>query len=204
MKKTIPVNSTSTKITAVVLAGGQGRRMGGQDKGLVPLQGRPLVSWVLERVAPQVDEILVSANRNIEDYEAFGYPVITDTVAGFAGPLAGLQRALSQAAHPLVITLPCDTPLLPGDLVSRLLGALMEQDADLAIPISGGRTHQAICLCRRAVLGDLDRYLEAGGRRVGEWQQRLHRVEVAFNEPDAFANINTPEDIREIERLLDR
>lgn len=178
--------------------------MGGQDKGLVPVRGRPLVNWVLERVAPQVDEILISANRNIADYKAFGYPVITDTIPGFAGPLAGLQRALSLAAHPLVITLPCDAPLLPRNLVARLLGALMEQGADLAIPVAGGRTHQAICLCRCAVLTDLERYLEAGGRRVEEWQRRLHRVEVAFDESHAFANINTPEDIREIERFLGR
>lgn len=108
------------RITGVILAGGRGRRMGGVDKGLLELRGRPLAAWVAERLAPQVDELLVSANRNGERYAAIGYRVVGDRIPGFAGPLAGLHAALKVAAHQLVATVPCDSPFLPADLVLRL------------------------------------------------------------------------------------
>ena len=112
------------KITGVILAGGLGRRMGGIDKGLQALRGRPMVAWVVERLAPQVDELLINANQNGERYAAFGHRVVPDRIPDFAGPLAGLHAALSAAAHPLVATAPCDSPFLPEDLISRLFLAL--------------------------------------------------------------------------------
>src|SRR5512146_1640213 len=107
-------------VTGIVLAGGQGRRMGGVDKGLQLLRGRPMVAWAIERLAPQVEEILVNANQNTEAYAKFGHRVVPDSVGGFAGPLAGLHAGLHAAAQPLAVTVPCDSPFLPLDLVARL------------------------------------------------------------------------------------
>uniref|UniRef100_E6QQA9 Putative molybdopterin-guanine dinucleotide synthase protein A MobA n=1 Tax=mine drainage metagenome TaxID=410659 RepID=E6QQA9_9ZZZZ len=183
------------KISAVILAGGQGRRLGGQDKGLVLLHGHTLIARMLDRITPQVDEMLISANRNIETYARFDYPVLVDGINNFAGPLAGLYRAMMEATHPLVLAVSCDTPFLPDNLATRLLTNLLENDADIAIPFAGGRTHQVVCLCRRTILMDLDQYLRHGGRRVDEWQGRNRRIEVLFDDPDAFANINTQEEL---------
>ena len=130
---------SATGITGVILAGGRGSRMGGVDKGLQDLQGRPLVQWVLERLAPQVDSVLINANRNLPRYAGFGCPVLPDLIPDFAGPLAGLQAALAGAATPLVATVSCDSPLLPADLVRRLQEALAAADADLTVARAGNR-----------------------------------------------------------------
>lgn len=169
--------------------------MGEADKGLVLLDGRPLVSRVLERIAPQVDELLVSANRSLELYRALGFPVLCDEFPGFSGPLAGLHRAMQAAAHPLVLSVPCDTPFLPGDLAARLRAALEQAEADVAVPLAEGRAQPAVCLCRRDLAAGLADFLAAGGRRVGEWQHRLKRVEVSFGQAGDFLNINTPEQL---------
>jgi molybdopterin-guanine dinucleotide biosynthesis protein A len=121
-------------ITGVILAGGQGRRMGTVDKGLRELRGKAMAAWVIERFAPQVDEVLINANQNLDVYARFGYRVIPDEIGGFAGPLAGLQRGLSEASHPLVATSPCDTPFLPADLVARLHAALEPTPRSLPWP----------------------------------------------------------------------
>ena len=123
----------SSLVTGVILAGGLGRRMGGVDKGLKLLRGRPMVAWVIERFARQVDEILVNANQNLDTYAALGYRVIPDTIAGFAGPLAGLHRGLSEARYELVATAPCDSPFLPSDLIARLRGALDDTGSVIAV-----------------------------------------------------------------------
>jgi molybdopterin-guanine dinucleotide biosynthesis protein A len=183
------------KVSAVVLAGGQGRRMDGADKGLLPLHGRPLIAWVLDRIAPQVDEMLISANRNLEQYREFGFPVLPDAMPDFPGPLAGLQAALEAARNPLVLSVPCDTPFLPTDLVSQLVAALVGTDADMAIPVTDGQPQRAVCLCHRELAGSLRRFLEKGGRRVGEWQSQAQLVMVPFPEFRAFANLNTPEEL---------
>jgi len=189
------------RITGVVLAGGQGRRMGGVDKGLQPLRGRPMVEWVLERFAPQVDEVLVNANQNLERYAALGHRVIPDEIGGFAGPLAGLQRGLSAAAHPLVATVPCDSPFLPHDLVARLRTALESTRSVLAVARTGDQPHPVFCLCRRSLLDDLTRFLAGGGRKIDAWYAPLGVVEVPFDdEAEAFSNINTRDELREHER----
>lgn len=183
-------------ITGVVLAGGLGRRMGGVDKGLQELDGRPLVAWVIERLAPQVDELLLNANRNAERYAAFGHAVVADRIGGFAGPLAGLHAALSVARHPLVATAPCDSPFLPTDLVARLHAALDDSGAELAVARSLGRVQPVFCLCRRTALPALSAHLAAGGRRIERWFCSLPLVEVSFeDQPAAFANINSVEDL---------
>ena len=183
-------------ITGVILAGGQGRRMGGADKGLQELGGRPMAAHVLERLAPQVGAVLISANRNLERYAELGCPVLPDTLDGYAGPLAGLQAALAQATTPLLVTAPCDSPFLPADLVARLHDGLVAQQAELAVACAAGRTHRAFCLLRRELLPGLDAFLAAGERRVGLWHASLKVVEVDFSdEAAAFGNINTTDEL---------
>lgn len=184
------------KVTGIVLAGGMGRRMGGVDKGLVPFHGKPMVAHVLERLRPQVDEILVNANRETECYAAFGYPVIADAIGGYAGPLAGLHSGMTAASHPLVLTVPCDSPFLPADLVQRLRQSLDKHQADLAVAKTGDQAHPVFCLCRTALLANLTQFLQSGGRKIDAWYASLNTVEVPFDdEAEAFANINTPEEL---------
>src|SRR5262245_15276018 len=135
------------RVTGLVLAGGQGRRMGGVDKGLEPLRGRPMVEWVLERLGPQVAEIVVNANQHLAEYARFGHRVVSDEVGGFAGPLAGLHAGLKAASHPFVVTVPCDSPFLPSDLVSRLRNQLGEND--LAVAKTGDQAHPVFSPVRR-------------------------------------------------------
>jgi molybdopterin-guanine dinucleotide biosynthesis protein A len=184
------------KITGVILAGGQGRRMGGVDKGLQDLNGRPLVQWVLARLAPQVDTVLINANQNLLRYAKFGCAVLPDRIPDFAGPLAGLHAALSQATNPLLLTVPCDSPFLPSDLVQRLHAALEAGDAELAVARTGDQVHRAFCLTRREILPKLDAFLASGERKVGLWHASLKLAEVAFDdEAEGFGNINTLEDL---------
>jgi molybdopterin-guanine dinucleotide biosynthesis protein A len=184
-------------ITGVVLAGGLGRRMGGVDKGLQLLRGKPMVAWVIERFAPQVDEVLINANQNIERYAALGHRVIPDEITGYAGPLAGLHRGLTEAAHDLVATVPCDSPFLPLDLIARLQAALERNHTEIAVAKTGEQPHPVFCLCRREVLPGLTAFLGAGGRKIDAWYAKLKVVEVAFDDnPDAFQNINTGEELR--------
>jgi len=179
-------------ITGIVLAGGQGRRMGGVDKGLVPLDGRPLAAHVVSRLAPQVGALLINANQNAERYAAFGYPVVSDAVGGFAGPLAGLHAGMTAAATPLVVTVPCDSPFLPADLVARLAAAHARAGAQLAVARTFDQPHPVFALARRDLLPHLAAFLAAGGRKIDAWYATLAAVEVAFDdEADAFANINT-------------
>jgi molybdopterin-guanine dinucleotide biosynthesis protein A len=186
-----------SSVTGLILAGGRGSRMGGVDKGLQLLKGIPMVAWVIERFAPQVDELLVNANQNLERYAALGHRVIPDEIAGFQGPLAGLHRGLTEAAHALVATVPCDSPFLPRDLVARLRTALERDGADVAVAKTGVQPHPVFCLCRRSVLPGLSAFLAGGGRKIDAWYAKLKVVEVAFDDnPDAFQNINTGEELR--------
>lgn len=192
-------------VTGVILAGGEGRRMGGADKGLQLLDGLPLVQWVLDRLSPQVDAMVISANRNIDRYREFGCPVLTDEQLGFAGPLAGLQAALARAATPLVLTAPCDSPALPADLRVRLHAALESAQADLAVPRAGQRVHRAFCLARREVLPRLTAYLAGGDRKLGLWHESMSTVEVDFDDQaEAFGNINSPADLAAFQSLAAR
>src|SRR4051794_2354332 len=143
--------------------------MGGVDKGLKVLRGKPMVQWVIERFAPQVDELLVNANQNLDSYGAFGFRVIPDEIGGFAGPLAGLHRGLSEARHALVATAPCDSPFLPADLVARLYASLNSADADLAVARTGDQPHPVFCLCKQSVLPGLTEFLRGGGRKIDAW-----------------------------------
>jgi molybdopterin-guanine dinucleotide biosynthesis protein A len=187
-------------VTAILLAGGEGRRMGGQDKGLIALRGKSLAEWVLTRIRPQVSEILISANRNLESYEALGYPVVRDKTQGYVGPLAGIARGLLDAENELVLSVPCDTPFLPDDLVARLYTALSKGNHDLAVPLAAGRTQNAICLMRRHVGPNLAIFLSRGGRKVQDWQAGLKLALADFSdEAPFFVNINNPEQLAALE-----
>jgi molybdopterin-guanine dinucleotide biosynthesis protein A len=184
-------------ITGVVLAGGQGRRMGGVDKGLVLLQGRTMVEHVLQRLTPQVDEVLINANQNASRYGSFGHRVVADEVGGFVGPLAGLHAGLIHASHPRVLTVPCDSPFLPDDLARRLVAAMDAEHADLAVARTFDQPHPVFALVERRVLPHLVAYLENGGRKIDAWYSTLATIEVRFDdEADAFRNINTAEELR--------
>jgi molybdopterin-guanine dinucleotide biosynthesis protein A len=188
------------EVTGVVLAGGQGSRMGGVDKGLQPFRGKPMAAHAIERLVPQVDELLINANRNPEAYGAFGHRVIADEIEGFAGPLAGFERGLAHAAGQLVVTVPCDSPFLPHDLVARLRTALEERGAQVAVAKTGGQAHPVFCLMRRDVHASLKQFLSSGQRKIDRWYSQLEVVEVAFDdEADAFLNINTREELKDLE-----
>lgn len=191
------------RITGILLAGGQGSRMGGVDKGLVELAGRPMAAHALERLAPQVDALLINANQNLPAWQAFGHPVFGDDIGGFAGPLAGLHAGLLRAQHPFVVTAPCDSPFLPADLVERLAAALHGADAQLAVAKTFGQPHPVFCLCRRNLADHLGAFLAAGGRKIDRWYGSLKVVEVAFDDEEAaFRNVNTRDELAEAARDL--
>jgi molybdopterin-guanine dinucleotide biosynthesis protein A len=181
-------------LTGLVLAGGQGRRMGGVDKGLQPLHGKPMVAAVIARLAPQVDEILINANQNAADYARFGYRVVPDAIGGFAGPLAGLHAGLGEATHGLVLTVPCDSPFLPLDLAARLRKHM--GDKELAVARTGDQPHPVFALVRKSVRKNLETFLAGGGRKIDAWYASLEVIEVPFDdEAEAFRNINTREEL---------
>ena len=185
----------------MILAGGRGTRMGTVDKGLKILRGKPMVQWVAERFAPQVTEVLINANQNIDKYQILGYKVIPDEIGGFAGPLAGLHRGLSEATHELVATAPCDSPFLPTDLIARLHAAMEKARADLTVAKTGDQPHPVFCLCRKSVLPSLIDFLASGGRKIDAWYAKLKVVEVLFDDqPDAFSNVNTAAELEAFER----
>ncbi len=191
----------STDISAVILAGGRGSRMGGRDKGLLPLAGRPMIAHALDVLKPQVGSIIISANRNLPRYARFGFPVISDEHEGYQGPLAGILAALKQADTDWLLCVPCDVPALPPDLAQRLAQALEAQPADLAVVHDGAKLQPAFALMPTRLGPDLEDYLNRGERRLGQWC-KAHRPALAdFSDmPERFANIN---DEREMRQILD-
>jgi len=184
--------ATGFSVTTVILAGGRGSRMGG-DKALRDLRGLPLIEWVIGAIMPQGTEILISANDNQAALSDFGYPVISDYLPGYAGPLAGLQAAMHHASGEWVASVPCDTPFLPDDLIERLLAAADAAEASVAVV--NGRRQPAIALYRRSVLPKLNAYLESGERKVSAWLDMLQVSEAVFEDAEAFVNINSFEEL---------
>ncbi|MFD0669543.1 molybdenum cofactor guanylyltransferase MobA [Ramlibacter sp. MAHUQ-53] len=196
---------TSLDITGLVLAGGRGSRMGGVDKGLQNFNGIPLALHTLMRLQPQVAQVLVNANRNLSAYESFGAPVWHDALPDFAGPLAGFMTGLSHCETPYLVTVPCDTPLFPLDLVERLAAALETQDAEIAMaaaPEADGqvRTQPVFCLLRADLIDSLTRFTQAGGRKIDAWTAQHRQVVVPFDDPNAFFNANTLAELRQLEQ----
>jgi molybdopterin-guanine dinucleotide biosynthesis protein A len=190
-------------VSAVILSGGRATRMNGVDKGLVLLQQKPLIQHVIDRLIPQVSEILINANREITQYQTFGYLVLQDEVEDFLGPLAGFSLGLQHAKHDYLLTTPCDSPLLPLDLAQRLMAGLIENNADIAVASSDNNAHPVFCLCRKSVLPSLMDYLQQGERRVSTWQKSQKYIEVDFsNVANAFINLNTLEELTALELKL--
>lgn len=191
-------------ITGLILAGGRGSRMGDVDKGLQLLDGETMVAHVFRRLAPQVGSLIINANRNLEAYQKFGVPLYPDDLTGFAGPLAGLQTGLRHCTTPYLVTAPCDSPFLPLDLVERLNLALTEQNADLAVAVTGEgdnrQPHPVFCLMKTSLLPYLNAFLESGKRRVDGWYASLNLAEVRFEDEAAFRNINTLDELRQSSR----
>ncbi|MFH1605240.1 MAG: molybdenum cofactor guanylyltransferase MobA [Pseudomonadota bacterium] len=191
-------------VTGLILAGGQGRRMGGVDKGLQPFRGRRLVDHVYERIAAQVGGVIINANHNQDTYRTIGVRVISDAInetgGGFAGPLAGLHSGLSISRRPYLVTVPCDSPFLPNDLVVRLFAGLDDAGADVAVAKTGEQTHPVFCLVRSGVLAHLTAFLKSGGRKIDGWYATLVVAEVSFDgETDAFFNINTSDELKALD-----
>ncbi|MEQ8230723.1 MAG: molybdenum cofactor guanylyltransferase MobA [Gammaproteobacteria bacterium] len=190
-------------VTGCVLAGGEGRRLGGRDKGLVELGGRPLVSHVIGRLRPQVSALVISANRNLATYAGFGLPVFDDARDDYAGPLAGCLGALRRATTRYVVTAACDSPFLPHDLVARLLEPLVAAAADIAVVATDDRLQPVFALYDVRLAGSLAAYLDDGGRKIDTWLRRHHLVEVDFSsDAEAFININTPDELARAGRRL--
>ena len=189
-------NSANGGITGLILAGGAARRMGGGDKGLTELAGKPLIEYALARLAPQVDALIINANRNVARYADYGHPVVTDQRQGFQGPLAGMASGLKAAETEFMVCAPCDSPLLPEDLVGRLFRQLREQDAELSVAHNGERLQPVFTLMRAALADSLLAFLDGGGRKIDQWFQR-HRLAVAdfSDQPAAFSNVNSPEEL---------
>jgi len=193
-------------VTGLILAGGKGSRMGGVDKGLQNFRGRRLVDHVYERLAPQVGGIIINANQNHEEYKTFGVRVVSDALkektGGFAGPLAGLHAGLSVSKRSFLASVPCDSPFLPADLIERLHQRIDETGAELAVAKTGDQPHPVFSLMRRGVLDHLADFLKGGGRKIDAWYATLNVVEVGFDdEPEAFSNINTREELQTWENV---
>jgi molybdopterin-guanine dinucleotide biosynthesis protein A len=192
------------EITGVVLAGGRGSRMGGVDKGLQNYRGMPLAMNAMLRLAPQVGEVMINANRNLAAYESMGVPVWPDVLPDFAGPLAGWLTGLEHCTTPYLVTVPCDTPGFPLDLVARLAAKLDEADAQVAMVTAlqdGERNLQPIfSLLRSTLLESLTKALNEGERKVARWAAKHRFIEVLFEDGDAFYNANTVEELQTLER----
>lgn len=192
--------SAQNKVSGVVLAGGQARRMQQQDKGLVLFNGRPLVSYALTALEPLVDEVLISANRNQALYSRFGYPVLGDNRPGFDGPLAGILAAMQSARNSLLLVTPCDSPLINSMHLERLLLGLQE-GIDAATAFDGKRLHPVFMALRCELQPNLQNYLHSGERKLQVWLQQQNWTQVDFSDvPDIFVNINTLNELVALEQ----
>ena len=191
-------------ITGLILAGGRGSRMGGADKGLQNHHGVPMATHALLRLAPQVGAVMINANRNLAAYESMGVPVWPDSLPDYAGPLAGFLTGLEHCDTPYLVTVPCDSPLFPTDLVQRLANALDAADAEIAM----AATHEdgvlqvqpVFCMMRTTVIESLVRFTQSGQRKIDKWTTQHRCIEVPFDDAQAFANANTPDELRDLQR----
>lgn len=202
-------------VTGLVLAGGRGLRMGGVDKGLQDVDGKPLAWHVMRRLQFQCAQVSINANRNLQTYSTFGVPVWPDTVTEFAGPLAGFLTGLQECTTPFLQTAPCDVPYFPSDLVQRLGQALTQQQADVAIACSTEldaqgevfeQRHPVFCLMRSSLRDSLSDFMAKGGRKVEDWLGLHHCVRVTWSllstDLPFFVNLNTPQDLSQLHNRL--
>lgn len=190
----------NSSVTAVILAGGMGRRMDGLDKGLVLLQETEMIAWVIATLKPHVKEIIINANRNLGDYEKFGVKVVADSLEGYQGPLAGFEAGMAAASTQWIYTCPCDSPMQSPDLVSHMCKSVLEQQADIGVASDGQRTHPVFSLVRAELLPSLREYLNGGERKIDRWFAQHKLLTVDCSEYAAsFRNINTIEELHSVE-----
>lgn len=178
--------------------------MGGKDKGLLELHGRPLLDYIITGLRPQTGHILVNANRNLDRYRAFGYPVIEDIMGDYLGPLAGMASGMQSCSTPYILTVPCDSPFIPATLSEMLYLTLMDADAAISVARDGERMQPVFALLRCSLLPSLLAYLETGGRKIDTWyrQHRLAETDLSAH-PDTFLNLNSPADLQLLEKVMD-
>lgn len=198
--------SSKNNVTGLILAGGRAQRMGGIDKGLIPFKDKPLIESAIARLQLQVEHILINANRNLEQYAKYGYPVLPDVEQNFSGPLAGFLVGLKHCSTPYMLTSPCDSPLLPSDLAAKMMTELERGDFDL-VYASSKEANQKIwsqpvfCLMRCDLIDSLESFLKAGDLKIDHWFKQIKASTVVFDDAMAFANVNTPEELQSLEKL---
>ena len=193
------------QITAVILAGGMGRRMNGQDKGLVRLNGQPMVSYVIDVLKPNVHQVLINANRNAKAYEQFGVEVVADSIEGYQGPLAGFEAGMSQAKTPWVFTCPCDSPMQSVNLLPAMWQRIQDSDARIGLAHDGERTHPVFSLLQTSLLPSLRDYLAAGERKIDRWFAQHDLLTIDCSDfAESFVNVNTDEELTSAEQLLNK
>lgn len=196
---------TSEHITGLILAGGRAQRMGGIDKGLIPFHGKALIEFAINRLKPQVSTILINANRSITKYSHYGYPVLMDETPDFSGPLAGFSVGLKHCKTPYLLTSPCDSPLLPFDLAQKMAAELEGNNLELVFASSkeeDGKiwSQPVFCLMKSSLQDSLDTFLSKGDLKIDRWFKELRSGTVVFENPQAFANVNTPEELAALEK----
>lgn len=185
------------EITALVLAGGRGSRMGGIDKGWAEFNGVPLITHLLARLVPQVSDVIINANRTIDRYQALCWPVVQDTdPSAFDGPLAGMLVGLKHCRSEWLLTAPCDSPFVPRHYAERMLAAARKASARIAMASDGSRHQPVFCLLKRDLVGSLQQFLDNGDRKIDLWTRANGAIELIFDEPDAFTNFNTLEELQ--------
>jgi molybdenum cofactor guanylyltransferase len=206
-KKVMTANNSNEtpfqNITAVILAGGRARRMGGEDKGLIELAGRPMIEHIIDAVRPQVKTLIINANRNLAYYQQLGYPVVEDMMGDYFGPLVGMASALRITGTDYLLTVPCDSPFVPTHLAERLYQALEREQAEISVVHDGTRMQPVFALLKRHLLPNLIEYLENGGRKIDIWYAQ-HRLALAdfSSDVDCFLNVNTPDERNALEKRL--
>ena len=190
-------------ITGLILAGGRGSRMGGVDKGLQNHHGVPMAMHALLRLGPQVGELMINANRNLGAYEAMGAPVWPDSLPDYAGPLAGFLTGLEHCETPYLVTVPCDSPLFPTDLVQRLAQALDAQGAEIAMAATREgdalQVQPVFCLMKTSLIDSLLRFTQSGQRKIDKWTAQHRCIDVSFDDAHAFANANTLAELQQLQ-----
>ncbi|MGR8998533.1 MAG: molybdenum cofactor guanylyltransferase MobA [Gammaproteobacteria bacterium] len=193
------------KVTGVILAGGLARRMNNQDKGLINYKGRPMVSYSIAAMASVTDQSLINANRNQEQYQQFGLPVVADQTDSFDGPLAGILTAMIYADTDILVIVPCDSPLIRAEHLQKLLLTRAEHDADIAVAFDGERLHPVFLAIKTSLKSSLQDYLASGQRKIERWLEQHKMVKADFSdEPEIFININTMTELSDLEAKAEK
>jgi len=189
------------KVTGVVLAGGLARRMNKQDKGLIDYHNRPMVSYAVDAMAQVASTVFINANRNISEYSRFGYQVISDQTDSFDGPLAGMLSAMDHANTDILCVMPCDSPLIRAEHLTKLIDALTENNADIAVAFDGERIHPVFLALKTSLQSSLNDYLQQGDRKIDLWLEQHNLIKVDFSHTaDVFLNINTLSELNTLEK----